>query len=164
MHFTIIRKCILYEIEEFRNSAFWQTRILAFSDNNHSILENNIRTKRMSQTKFNKLKKNLLMKHRSEEKNNSEQTEVRISKVFHFRTSDYFNIHKYCDYFCLDNRRILDINISLFQPTGGIHYLIRSFSIGPFRHKQLHHCRLSIRGGYHQGSVSILQDRRRVDS
>ena len=53
----------------------------------------------MSQTKFNKLKKNLLMKHRSEEKNNSEQTEVRISKVFHFRTSDYFNIHKYCDYF-----------------------------------------------------------------
>ena len=50
-----------------------------------------------------------------------------------------------------------------FQPTVDNHYLIRSFSIGPFRQKQLHHCRLSIKGGFHQGSVSILQDSRRGD-
>ena len=69
-------------------------------------------------------------------------------------------IHKYCDYFVSIIVEIRVIKIS----TVGNHYPIPSFNIGPFRQKQLHHCRLSMIGGYHQGSVSNLQDSRRGDS
>ena len=57
-----------------------------------------------------------------------------------------------------------DLNNTFFQSTVGNHHLIRSVNIGPFRQKQLHHCRMSVWDGYHQGSESILQDSRKVAS
>ena len=54
-------------------------------------------------------------------------------KVFHFHTSDYLNIHKYCDYFVSINIEIQKIRSQEFQSAVGNHYLICSFSIGPFR-------------------------------
>ena len=83
---------------------------------------------------------------------------------FYFRISDYLNIHKYCDYFVSIIVEIQKIRSQEYQSTIDNHYRIRSFNIGPFRQKQLHHCRMSSRGGHHQGSSSILQDSRRVDS
>ena len=89
------------------------------------------------------------------------KSQQKSRKVFHFRTSDYLNIHKYCDYFVSIIFEIEKIRSQEFQSIIGNHQIICSFNIGPFRQKQLHHCRLSFRGGYHQGSASVLQDSRR---
>ena len=81
------------------------------------------------------------------------------SIVFCFRTSEHFQ----CDYFVSIIVEIQKIRSQEFQSTFDNHNLIHSFNIGPFRQKQLHHCRMSIIGVFHQGSVSILQDSRRGD-